>query len=133
MKDTLNLRVKHRESFRPFAPAILEEHVSEFFPITHKTPFMVEVFDFLEDKKKLVGAVVHEDGTGRLQTVSQDECPKYYDLINEFYKLTGIPILLNTSFNDKEPIVETPQDALITFLSTDIDILVLGEYILRKE
>lgn len=133
MKDILNARVKHRENFRPFAPAVLEEKLSEFFPIKHKTPFMVEVYDFIEKMKNKVKAVVHYDGSGRLQTVSEDECPVYYQLIKDFYEITNVPILLNTSFNDKEPIVETPDDALITFLSTDIDILVIDNITLFKK
>ncbi len=133
MKDILNARVKHREDFRPFAPAILEEKLSSYFPINHKTPFMVEVYDFIEKMKNKVKAVVHYDGSGRLQTVSRDECPIYYQLIKDFYEITDVPILLNTSFNDKEPIVETPEDALITFLSTDIDILVLDNITLHKK
>jgi carbamoyltransferase len=131
-KDILNHRVKHRESFRPFAPAILEEHVSEYFPITHRTPFMLEVFPFREEAKDIVPSVVHVDGTGRLQTVSFKDSPEFYQLIKAFYELSGVPILLNTSFNDKEPIVETPEDALITFLSTEIDVLVLEELVLCK-
>ena len=133
MKDILNARVKHREAFRPFAPAILEEHVSEYFPVSHKTPFMLEVYPFLENVREKVGAVVHDDGTGRLQTVSSDECPEYYSLIKAFYDRTGVPILLNTSFNDKEPVVESPEDAIITFLGTDIDILVLEDCVIEKQ
>ena len=133
MKDILNARVKHRESFRPFAPAILEENLSEYFPINHKTPYMVEVHEFIKSNQHKVKAVVHDDGTGRLQTVSKDECPIYYNLIKDFYNITGIPILLNTSFNDKEPIVETPEDAFITFLSTDIDYLVLNNIFFKKK
>jgi hypothetical protein len=132
MKDMLNRRVKHREGFRPFAPAILEEHVSEYFPITHKTPFMLEVYPIREEMRDKIPSVVHVDGTGRLQTVSRDESPEYYELISCFYELTGIPVILNTSFNDKEPIVETPVDALITFLSTAIDILVLENFMIYK-
>ena len=132
MKDILNARVKHREAFRPFAPAILEECVSEYFPISHKTPFMVEVYPFREEVRQKAGAVAHVDGTGRLQTVSAAESPEYYELIKAFHGLTGIPILLNTSFNDKEPIVESPRDALITFLSTEIDLLVLEDLVVHK-
>lgn len=135
MKDKVNSAVKYREAFRPFAPSILEERVSEYFECDKETkvPFMEKVFMIKPEKRKLIPAVTHIDGSGRLQTVSRDINPRYYKLISEFEKLSGIPIVLNTSFNLKgEAIVCTPTDALRTFFSCGLDILVLGNYIVTK-
>lgn len=132
MKDYLNSKVKKREPFRPFAPAILEEFVSEYFENGRRTPYMLEVFPIKKVKRKIIPAVVHTDGTGRLQTVGPDN-KEFYNLIKAFYKLTGVPVILNTSFNvNKMPIVETPKDAIDCFLGTKIDILVIGNYICDK-
>lgn len=131
-KDLLNSKIKRRESFRPFAPSILNEYVGDFFEIVDKVPFMEKVFPIKEDKRKLIPAVTHVDGTGRLQSVDKSISPKYYSLINEFYKKTGIPILLNTSFNENEPIVNLPKEALDCYLRTSMDVLVLGNYVINR-
>lgn len=134
MKDILNERVKHREWFRPFAPAILEEYLEDYFDCGHITPYMLLVYNILEHKKADIPATVHVDGTGRVQTVSKDQNPKFYNLIKEFQKKTGIPVILNTSFNVQgEPVVCTPKDAVKCFLGTEIDVLVLGNYIVYKK
>ncbi len=129
MKDTLNARVKRRESFRPFAPSILEEHVAEWFENTYPSPFMLLVYKFKEDKRALVPAVCHVDQTGRLQTVSREIQPRYWEIIDEFRKITGVPILLNTSFNEDEPMVCSPEDAVECFQSTHMDVLVMGDFL----
>jgi carbamoyltransferase len=131
MKDVLNARVKHREAFRPFAPSILAERTGEWFDQSYTSPFMVLVYDVLPEKRALVPAVTHVDGTGRLQTVEEAANPRYYRLIREFELLTGVPILLNTSFNESEPIVMSPANALDTFAKTRIDLLVLGNHVVR--
>lgn len=129
MKDKLNSQVKHRESFRPFAPACLEESASEYFDLNCSSPFMLLVAKVKRDN---VPAITHVDGTGRVQTVNQSQNPKFYSLINEFRKLTGVPVVLNTSFNDSgEPIVETPADAVRTFKSTNLNALIIGDYLIR--
>ncbi len=133
MKDVLNARVKHREPFRPFAPSVRAEATGEWFSQSDPSPFMVLVYDVLPEKRKLVPAIVHVDGTGRLQTVEEADSPRYYRLISEFERLTGVSILLNTSFNESEPIVMTPADALETFAKTRIDLLVLGNYVVRRD
>ena len=133
MKDILNERIKRREGFRPFAPSILEEHVSEWFEVSYPVPFMEKVYKIKEDKRALIPAVVHVDGTGRLQTVSKTINPRYYRLIEEFYKLTGIPIVLNTSFNENEPIVNTPEDALNCFLRTKMDVLAIENFYIKLD
>lgn len=133
MKDILNARIKKRESFRPFAPSILEEHTYDWFKDSHPVPFMEKVYFVKPDKRKLIPAVVHEDGTGRLQTVSRSMNERYYSLINEFYRLTNVPILLNTSFNENEPIVNTPNEALDCFLRTKMDILVLNDFYIQRK
>ncbi len=132
MKDILNQRIKRREWFRPFAPSILEEKTDEWFEQGSSVPFMEKVFKIKEEKRKLIPAVCHEDGTGRLQTVSVKMNPKYYKLIKQFESLTSVPIILNTSFNDNEPIVNTPKDAIECFLSTKIDVLVIGDFLISK-
>jgi len=131
MKDILNEKIKHRESFRPFAPSILEEHTSEYFELDISSPYMLLVAKVKKPDK--IPAVTHVDGTGRLQTVSRKANPLYYDLINEFYKLTGVPVLVNTSMNVKgEPIVNTPQQGYAMLQKTEMDYLVMGNYIISK-
>ncbi|MEO8276022.1 MAG: carbamoyltransferase C-terminal domain-containing protein [Thermoanaerobaculia bacterium] len=126
MKDLLNLKIKRRESFRPFAPSILEERVGEWFMHSYPDPFMLKVYPFRPEKRDLVPAVVHVDGSGRLQTVSDRSNPLYAKLIRAFFAETGVPIVLNTSFNENEPIVNTPSEALHCFLRTKMDRLVMG-------
>lgn len=136
MKDILNSRVKFRENFRPFAPMIRQEDVCDWFdvdPVSAYSPFMLRVMPFIESKKHLVPGVVHVDGTGRVQTVAGDAAPMLHQLLTAFHDKTGVPILLNTSFNVAgEPIVETPRDALSCFLFTGMDHCVLGEYLVSK-
>ncbi|MEO0367965.1 MAG: carbamoyltransferase C-terminal domain-containing protein, partial [Pseudomonadota bacterium] len=126
MKDILNLKIKRRESFRPFAPSILEEYVGEWFESVAPVPFMMKVFQILEDKRREIPAVTHVDGSGRLQTVSKSTNPRYWSLIQRFYEKTGVPMVLNTSFNENEPVVCKPEEALDCFLRTNMDVLVLG-------
>lgn len=133
-KELVNAAVKYRESFRPFAPAILADRVTDFFVApAGKVQFMERVYMFHEDVKHLVPAVVHADGTGRVQTVEREENPRFYDVIAAFDRITGIPLVLNTSFNlNGEPIVCTPTDAIRTFYSCGLDVLILGDYMLSK-
>ncbi len=112
MKDVLNARIKHRESFRPFAPSVLAERVGDWFEQDYPSPFMVLVYRARADKRELIPAVTHVDGTGRVQSVEQHVNPRYYRLIEEFERRTGVPMLLNTSFNENEPIVMTPEHAV---------------------
>ena len=131
MKDILNEKIKHRESFRPFAPSILEEFCSEYFDIDITSPYMLFVAPI--KKPNLIPAVTHVDGTGRLQTVSKQSNPLYYNLINEFYKLTSVPVIINTSMNVKgEPIVNTPKEAFNMLQKTDMDYLILGNHMVKK-
>ena len=133
MKDIVNQQVKFRESFRPFAPSILEENCCEYFDHSYPSPFMLLVYNVLPDKKDVIPAVIHVDGTGRIQTVNEKENPRYWKLIKEFEKLTGIPVILNTSFNVKgQPICCTPKDAIKCFFSTGLDYLVMGDYLISK-
>ena len=137
MQDIINVKVKHREMFRPFAPVILREHTKEYFITDKNIPisadYMLLVYPFRKSVKSKVPAVVHVDGTGRLQTIDRQSNQKYYDLINSYYQKTSIPLILNTSFNVKgEPIVCTPEDAIKCFLHTEIDYLVLGNYLIKK-
>ena len=132
MKDILNERIKRREWFRPFAPSILEDKVSDWFEDNASVPFMERVYKIKTNKQSLIPAVCHADGTGRLQTVSSKTNPRYYNLIKQFEITTQVPILLNTSFNDNEPIVNTPKDAIECFLSTKMDVLVLGDFLITK-
>ena len=126
MKDILNEKIKHRESFRPFAPSIMEEYVSDYFDIDVPSPYMLMVTNVKQPKK--IPAVTHVDGTGRLQTVSAESNPLYYNLINEFYKITGIPVLINTSMNVMgEPIVNTPEQAYAMITKTDMDCIIMGD------
>lgn len=131
-KDLLNLKIKRRESFRPFAPSILKEYVGEYFEKVEDVPFMEKVFPIKKDKQALIPAVTHVDGTGRLQTVHKEISPRYYGLINKFRERTGVPILLNTSFNENEPIVNTPAEALDCFLRTQMDMLVLENCVIVR-
>jgi carbamoyltransferase len=131
-KELLNSKIKRRESFRPFAPSILKEYVSEYFTKVEDVPFMEKVFPIKPEKYGVIPAVTHVDGTGRLQTVDKNVSPRYYALINRFREKTGVPILLNTSFNENEPIVNTPAEALDCFLRTQMDMLVLENCIIVR-
>jgi carbamoyltransferase len=133
MKDILNARIKRREPFRPFAPSILIESVGDYFERSYPDPFMIKVYPVKKDKREIIPAVTHVDGTGRLQTVSREENPVYWRLIKEFEKLTGVPVVLNTSFNENEPVVCKPQEAIECFLRTKMDVLVVGNYFVEKD
>ncbi len=133
MKDYLNARVKHREGFRPFAPTVLEEYAGDWFDVDGRSPYMLRVVPVWGDKLAQVPAIVHVDGTARIQTVSRQENPGYWSLIQAFHEQTGVPLVLNTSFNIAgKPIVETPRDAVDCFERTEIDVLVLGPFVLSK-
>ena len=132
MKDILNARIKKREPFRPFAPSILEERVGEYFEQTHPAPTMLMVYQIRPEKRAVIPAVTHVDGSGRLQTVSRDTNPRYHQLITDFEQLTGVPVVLNTSFNEDEPIVCTPEHAIDCFQRTRMDVLFLGNYIVER-
>jgi carbamoyltransferase len=132
MRDIINLRIKHREKFRPFAPSILEEHVGEWFEIDEPTPYMEKVFPIRPEKHQVIPAVTHVDGSGRLQTVSARTNPLYHALISNFHLKTGVPILLNTSLNENEPIVRTPAEAISCFLRTDMDAIVIGNLLINR-
>ena len=132
MKDILNIKIKRRESFRPFAPSILHEKVSEWFEQNDNVPFMMQVYQILEEKRSKIPAVTHVDGSGRLQSVYKHTNPRYYALIKEFDRLTGVPMVLNTSFNENEPVVCKPEEALDTFLRTKMDLLVLENWIIER-
>ena len=128
MKDHINARVKHREPFRPFGPAVLEERAAEFFEIDQRDPFMTMAPRVRTDKAQMIPAAVHVDGTARIQTVDRASNPRFYGLIKEFAELTGIPVILNTSFNRQEPIVARPSEAISCYLRTQMDVLVLGDF-----
>ena len=132
IKDILNRKIKRRESFRPFAPSILRTAVGEWFETDDDVPFMSKVFMIREEKRHLIPAVTHVDGSGRLQTVTRDENPRYYALIKAFERLTDIPLILNTSFNENEPIVCTPGEALDCFLRTEMDMLILNNTVIER-
>lgn len=132
MKDVLNARIKHREWFRPFAPAILAEAQHEYFEHDHPSPYMLHVYKIRPEKRHQLCAVNHVDDTGRLQTVARDENPLYYDLIKAFQRRTGIPVILNTSFNENEPIVCTPAEAIDCFQRTKMDVLAIGPFFILK-
>jgi carbamoyltransferase len=132
MKDVLNARIKHREWFRPFAPSILADYQHEYFENDHPSPFMLHVYKIRPEKRKLLCAVNHVDDTGRLQTVTREENPMYYDLISAFHRKTGIPVVLNTSFNENEPIVCTPEEAIDCFQRTRMDVLAIGPFLVTK-
>jgi carbamoyltransferase len=132
MKEILNRKIKRRESFRPFAPSILREAVSEWFEQDGDVPFMMQVFPIRPEKRPLIPAVTHVDGSGRLQTVTREANPLYYSLIEAFRDLTGVPMVLNTSFNENEPVVCKPEEALDCFLRTRMDVLVMGRYYIER-
>lgn len=131
-KELLNSKIKRRESFRPFAPSILKEQVKAWFEIDEPVPFMEKVFPIKKDKQALIPAVTHADGSGRLQTVDKEVSNRYYKLIDAFYQQTEVPILLNTSFNENEPIVNAPIEAIRCFLRTDMDLLVMQNIVLER-
>jgi carbamoyltransferase len=133
MKDILNARIKKREPFRPFAPSILEEKLGEYFEQTHPAPTMLMVFQVREEKRDKIPAVTHVDGSGRLQTVAAGTNKRYHQLISDFERITGVPVVLNTSFNEDEPIVCTPSDAIDCFRKTKMDVLFLGNYMVEAE
>ena len=132
MKDILNDRIKKRELFRPFAPSILEERTADYFEQSHPAPTMLMVYQVREERRAEIPAVTHVDGSGRLQTVSREVNARYYQLISDFNELTGVPVVLNTSFNENEPIVCTPRHAIDCFLKTRMDVLYLGNHVLRR-
>src|SRR4029077_12815497 len=132
MKDILNKRIKFREHFRPFCPSVLAEATGEFFETDYPSPFMVQAYRIKPQQRERIPAVTHQDGTGRLQTVEKDVNPLYWKLLRRFGDLTGVPILINTSFNENEPIVNTPREALDCFLRTNMDVLVIGPFFLHK-
>jgi carbamoyltransferase len=132
MKDLLNKRIKRRESFRPFSPSILAERVAHYFEETCSSPFMLMAYKVRQEKRAVIPAATHVDGTGRVQTVAREENPLYWKLIKEFENLTGAPVLLNTSFNENEPIVCSPDEAIDCFLRTEMDLLVMGKHVAEK-
>jgi carbamoyltransferase len=132
MQSILNRKIKRRESFRPFAPSVLREHVSAWFNTDDDVPYMQKVYPVRPERRKQIPAVTHVDGTGRLQTVRRVQNPLYYRLIEHFYQRTGIPMLLNTSFNENEPIVCRPEEALDCFLRTRMDLLVMGNHVIER-
>ena len=133
MKEILNSRIKYREPFRPFCPSILAERVGEYFETDYPSPFMVMAYKIKPAQRERIPAVTHGDGTGRLQTVEREVNPRYWKLIHTFEEVTGVPVLLNTSFNENEPIVQTPAQAIDCFLRTRMDVLSIGGFILHKE
>jgi carbamoyltransferase len=132
MRAIINAKIKFREPFRPFAPSVLEEAVNEYFVEAVADPFMLQVYPVREDKRRVIPAVTHVDGSGRLQTVNRDANPIYWQLIRAFEARSGVPILLNTSFNENEPIVQRPEEAIDCFLRTDMDVLAIGRHLLEK-
>jgi carbamoyltransferase len=132
MKEILNTRIKHRETYRPFAPSVLEERVSEIFERSEPSPFMLMVYKVREAQRARIPAVTHVDDTGRLQTVSARANPRYHQLITEFARQTGVPLVLNTSFNEHEPIVASPGDAIACYLKTRMDVLALGNWVMTR-
>jgi carbamoyltransferase len=133
MRDLINTKIKFREKFRPFAPSILEEALDEYFVGAAPDPFMQQVYAVQPSKRKVLPAITHADGSGRLQTVSERTNPRYYRLIREFAKISGVPVVLNTSFNENEPIVDTPEQALDCFLRTRMDVIVVGNTLIRRQ
>jgi carbamoyltransferase len=132
MKEILNRRIKHREIFRPFAPSILAEATSDYFEKSHPSPFMTLAYPVRPEKREKISAAAHVDGTGRLQTVTREANPRYHALISVFRDLTGVPVVLNTSFNDNEPIVCRPEEAIDCFQRTQMDTLVLGDLLITR-
>jgi carbamoyltransferase len=132
MKSVLNAKIKRRESFRPFAPSVLAEAIGEWFEEDDDTPFMMQVFQIRPAKQKLIPAVTHIDGSGRPQTVRREANPRFHRLIECFRDLTGVPMVLNTSFNENEPVVCSPVEALECYLRTQMDMLVLGDCVISR-
>ena len=133
MKDILNARVKRRENFRPFAPSVLADKAGEWFTESRPVPFMEKVYGIREEKRGAIPAVTHLDGTGRLQTVTASMNPRYYALIEAFDRLTGVPMVLNTSFNENEPIVNSPEDAVNCFERVGMDVLAIGNFLVKSK
>jgi carbamoyltransferase len=131
MKQILNLKIKKRENFRPFAPSILYKFMDRWFEVKKPVPYMSEVYKIKQNKRKLIPAVTHVDGTGRLQTVTKEN-GRFFSLLSEFYKKTKVPIVLNTSFNENEPIVRTPEHAIDCYLRTKMDILVIQDWVIKR-
>jgi carbamoyltransferase len=132
MREIINTKIKFREKFRPFAPSVAEEAYGEFFSDAVADPFMVQVYPVRVEKRPVIPAVTHVDGSGRIQTVSEATNTRYWKLIRAFGRLTGVPVLLNTSFNENEPIVLQPAEALDCFLRTRMDVLVIGRHVVTK-
>jgi carbamoyltransferase len=132
MKQILNAKIKRRESFRPFAPSVLDRAVGDWFEEDDDVPFMMQVFQIRAEKRAAIPAVTHVDGSGRLQTVHAATSPRYYALIEAFERLSGVPMVLNTSFNENEPVVCRPEEALDCFLRTRMDALVLGDHFISR-
>ena len=132
MKDLLNKKIKKRESFRPFAPSVLDNEVKNWFKKNEQVPFMTHVFEIKNEKRKEIPAVTHIDGTGRLQSVSKESNPRYYNIIFKFFQKTDVPMILNTSFNENEPIVNSPEEAIDCFLRTNMDKIILENYIISR-
>jgi carbamoyltransferase len=133
MREIINTKIKFRERFRPFAPSILEEALDLYFVGAVPDPFMIQVYPVRPEKRTVIPAVTHVDGSGRLQTVNRQANPLYWQLLKAFEKLTGVPVLLNTSFNENEPIVHRPTEALHCFLRTGMDALVMGKLCIEKQ
>jgi carbamoyltransferase len=133
MKDILNRKIKRRESFRPFAPSIIRESVADWFETDYDVPFMLQVFQIRPEKQDLIPAVTHVNGSGRLQTVTRSQNPRYYRLIKAFESISGIPMVLNTSFNENEPVVCRPEEALDCFLRTHMDLVVIGNWVVESK
>ncbi len=133
MKDILNSKIKRRESFKPFAPSIHLEATAEYFETDYPDPFMLKVYKIRPEKRDIIPAVTHVDGTGRLQTVRREDNPLYWQLIEEFRKITDVPVVLNTSFNENEPIVCKPEEALNCFLRTKMDVIVMGKFFVKRD
>ena len=132
MREIINTRIKFRERFRPFAPSVAEEALDEFFVGAAPDPFMLQVYPVRPDKRCVVPAITHVDGSGRLQTVGRRSNPRYWNLIKAFERVSGVPMLLNTSFNENEPIVLRPAEALDCFLRTHMDVLVMGRHVVER-
>ena len=132
MRDVINCKIKFREKFRPFAPAIVDEALDDYFVGAVHDPFMISVYPVRLSKRTVIPAVTHVDGSGRLQTVSRRTNPLFWQLIKSFEAVSGVPVLLNTSFNENEPIVHQPSEAIDCYLRTDMDVLVLGDLVLEK-
>jgi carbamoyltransferase len=133
MKDILNLKIKRRESFRPFAPSVLKEYVTDWFEEDGDVPFMMQVYQIRAEARARIPAVTHVDGSGRLQTVYRETNPRYWRLIDVFRQISGVPMVLNTSFNENEPVVCRPAEAVDCFLRTNMDVLVVGDWFVRRE